>query len=133
MSSPSTRIRPPDGSMRRLIIRRIVVLPQPDGPTRTQTSPSGTSRLRSSTATSPLAYCLRTDSSRITGVGRYHRALVPRSSERRTTRERPELVGVVVVDPRPPARDLLVPERAHAADRALGRFWHPDRGAVGRA
>ncbi len=36
------------------IIRRLVVLPQPDGPTRTMNSPSWISRLRSSTAmTSP--------------------------------------------------------------------------------
>ena len=44
------------------------------------TSPSGTSRLRSSTATSPLAYCLRTDSSRITGgdgtIGPLHAAVL---------------------------------------------------------
>ncbi len=37
--------------MSRLIIRSVVVLPQPDGPTRTQISPSGTARLSSLTAT----------------------------------------------------------------------------------
>ena len=31
-SVPSIRMRPPDGSMSRLIMRRVVVLPQPDGP-----------------------------------------------------------------------------------------------------
>src|SRR2546423_1986300 len=65
-SSPSTRIRPDDGSMSRLIMRRIVVLPHPDGPTSTQTSPSGTSSDRSATATRPVGYCFRTDSRRIT-------------------------------------------------------------------
>src|SRR4051812_31908042 len=131
MSSSSTRILPPDGSMRRLIIRRIVVLPQPDGPTSTQTSPSGTSRLRSSTATSPAGYCLRTDSSRITGVGRYHRALAPcraraHRSGKRPPGERRERVGLVGVDPRPPARDLRVPTRTHGADRAVGPVRLPD-------
>ena len=34
---------PAVGSISRLIIRSVVVLPQPDGPTSTHTSPSGTS------------------------------------------------------------------------------------------
>ena len=42
MSSPPMVIRPPVGSMSRLIIFIVVVLPQPDGPTRTQISPAGT-------------------------------------------------------------------------------------------
>ena len=50
-SMPSMRIRPPDGSMSRLIMRSVVVLPQPDGPTSTQSSPSGTVKLSSATAT----------------------------------------------------------------------------------
>ena len=37
-------------SIIRLTIRIAVVLPQPDGPTRTQISPAGTVRLRPSTA-----------------------------------------------------------------------------------
>src|SRR5664279_4400864 len=45
---------PPVISSSPAIIRRLVVLPQPDGPTRTMNSPSLISRLRSSTArTSP--------------------------------------------------------------------------------
>ena len=40
-SWPSMVIRPPVGSMRRLTIFIDVVLPQPDGPTRTQISPAG--------------------------------------------------------------------------------------------
>ena len=39
--------------MSRLIMRKVVVLPQPDGPTSTVSSPSPTSRLRSATATLP--------------------------------------------------------------------------------
>ena len=42
---------PAVGSMSRLIMRSVVVLPQPEGPTRTQSSPSGTVRLSSLTAT----------------------------------------------------------------------------------
>ena len=37
--------------MSRLIMRSVVVLPQPDGPTRTQSSPSVTVKLSSATAT----------------------------------------------------------------------------------
>ena len=44
------RIRPPVGSIRRLTIFRLVVLPQPDGPTSTQILPAGTVSDRSLTA-----------------------------------------------------------------------------------
>ena len=44
----------------RLIIRIEVVLPQPDGPTKTVNEPPGTSRFRSSTATVPSGYRLVT-------------------------------------------------------------------------
>jgi len=43
---PSMRIWPSDGSMRRLTILMVVVLPHPEGPTRTQISPSGISNER---------------------------------------------------------------------------------------
>src|SRR3954471_17184694 len=56
---------PDVGSTRRLTIRIVVVLPHPDGPTRTAICPTGTSRDRSLTATVPSAYCLRTRSSTI--------------------------------------------------------------------
>ena len=49
-SSPPTTMRPPVGSTSRLIIFSVVVLPQPDGPIRTQVWPAGTSRLNWSTA-----------------------------------------------------------------------------------
>ncbi len=49
-SSPSIVIRPPVGSISRLIIFMVVVLPQPDGPTRTQISPALMVSDRSSTA-----------------------------------------------------------------------------------
>src|SRR5437763_10816603 len=56
-------MRPDVGSTRRLTILRVVVLPQPDGPMSTASSPSPISRERSSTA-QRLAYRLLTDCSR---------------------------------------------------------------------
>src|SRR5215212_9413805 len=50
ISWPSIKIWPDDGSTSRLIIFKVVVLPQPLGPTRTQTSPASITRERSSTA-----------------------------------------------------------------------------------
>src|SRR3954454_17640055 len=55
-SSPFTVSVPDVGSIIRLIIRIDVVLPQPDGPTNTVSVPSGTSSVRSSTATVPSGY-----------------------------------------------------------------------------
>src|SRR6266487_7021384 len=49
-SSPSIRTWPLLGSTSRLTIFKLVVLPQPLGPTRTQMSPAGTSSDRSTTA-----------------------------------------------------------------------------------
>ena len=65
MSLPSRRIVPSLGSTIRLIMRRVVVLPQPDGPTRTVIERSGISRESRSTATVPSGYRLVTDSIRI--------------------------------------------------------------------
>src|SRR3569833_1170854 len=65
MSSPSMLIVPEVGSIIRLIIRSEVVLPQPDGPTKTVICPDGISRVRSSTATVPSGYRLVTPSNLI--------------------------------------------------------------------
>src|SRR5215218_3339373 len=59
-SLPSTVSVPEVGSIIRLIIRIEVVLPQPDGPTKTVSVPSGTSSVRLSTATVPSGYFLVT-------------------------------------------------------------------------
>ena len=65
-SSPSITIRPWLGSIRRLIIFSVVVLPQPDGPTNITVEPAGISRVRWSTAgLAREPYCLVTPSSRI--------------------------------------------------------------------
>src|SRR5438309_12120308 len=59
MSCPSISTWPLLGSTRRLTILRLVVLPQPLGPTSTQMSPAGTVSDRSTTA--PRGpYCLLT-------------------------------------------------------------------------
>jgi hypothetical protein len=54
MSEPSSSTRPVVGSTSRLAILSVVVLPQPDGPTSTQTSPPGT-RMDSSCTAAPSA------------------------------------------------------------------------------
>src|SRR5438477_3777 len=61
-------IRPRSGSISRLIIRSVVVLPQPDGPISTQAWPSGMSSDRSSTAFDPPAKPLLTCSRVIVGI-----------------------------------------------------------------
>src|SRR3954447_10553165 len=72
-SSPLTVNVPEVGSIIRLIIRIEVVLPQPDGPTNTASVPSGTSRVRSSTATVPSGYFLVTPSNLIMSASISHR------------------------------------------------------------
>src|ERR1019366_10646664 len=64
-SRSSIQIRPLVGSIIRLIIRRLVVLPHPDGPTRTVILPDGAVKLRLSTAAVPSGYVFVTESKRI--------------------------------------------------------------------
>src|SRR4051812_4785415 len=61
-------MRPLDGSISRLIIFSAVVLPQPDGPTSTVSSPAANVRSSSATATVPSAYTLLTPSRRISSA-----------------------------------------------------------------
>src|SRR5467141_28032 len=49
-SSPPSRIRPEVGSSRPAIMRSVVVLPQPEGPSRQKKSPSGTVKVEPRTA-----------------------------------------------------------------------------------
>src|SRR5256714_15149812 len=63
-------IRPLSGSMSRLIMRSVVVLPHPDGPMSTQVCSSGISSVRFSTAFEPPGNCLVTFSSSITALSR---------------------------------------------------------------
>src|SRR5215470_2057653 len=55
---PSMRISPAVGSSKPAIMRKVVVLPQPDGPTKTTNSPSSITMLRFLTATTgPKTLC----------------------------------------------------------------------------
>src|SRR5215207_9724249 len=58
-SRPSMTIAPESGASRPQIRRRIVVLPPPDGPSRTKNSASATSKLTSSTILFPASCLLR--------------------------------------------------------------------------
>ena len=50
---PPTRISPASGSRKPAIIRSVVVLPQPEGPSRQMNSPCSTARSIASTETTP--------------------------------------------------------------------------------
>src|SRR6266478_959597 len=57
-SSPPSRIRPDVGNSRPAIMRSVVVLPQPEGPSRQKNSPLRTVNVESRTAVkSPKAFC----------------------------------------------------------------------------
>ena len=59
-SSPSSRTRPESASSKPAIIRSVVVLPHPLGPSIEKNSPAGISRVTSSTArTSPKSFTRR--------------------------------------------------------------------------
>src|SRR3954451_17591522 len=62
-SRPPIRMRPDVTSSRPASMRRSVVFPQPDGPTRTRNSPSAISRSTASTARTPFAYTFTSCSS----------------------------------------------------------------------
>src|ERR1700733_3990249 len=56
---PPMLISPEVGCSRPATQRKVVVLPQPDGPSSTTISPAGTAKLTPSTAGRPIANCLR--------------------------------------------------------------------------
>src|SRR3954470_9447215 len=96
--SPPIRTSPALARSRPAAIRRTVVFPDPEGPTRTRNSPSATSRSRSSTASVPPGNALRR----------------PRNSS--------SAISASV-----PSRDHVpVPERALLRDPALGRIVDVD-------
>src|SRR5258705_9138272 len=63
-SSPSSRMRPSDGNSSPAIMRSVVVLPQPDGPSMTKKMPLSTVNVESLTAVNP-PNCLRSFSTPI--------------------------------------------------------------------
>src|ERR1700744_5986650 len=56
---PPIAISPPVGCSSPATKRKVLVLPQPDGPRSTTISPAGTAKLTPSTAGRPIANCLR--------------------------------------------------------------------------
>src|SRR5688500_7669551 len=68
MLSPSISISPALGSTIRLIMRRSVVLPLPDEPTRTVVLRDGIVRVKSLTATVPSGNCFDTERKSIIGL-----------------------------------------------------------------
>src|SRR5262245_39499385 len=67
-SSPPSRMRPEVGNSRPAIMRKVVVLPQPEGPSRQKKEPSGMVKLSSFTAMkSPKAFFRF--STRISAIG----------------------------------------------------------------
>src|SRR6185437_8963823 len=56
---PAMLIVPAVGCSRPATQRKVVVLPQPEGPSRTTISPAGTAKLTPSTAGRPIENCLR--------------------------------------------------------------------------
>src|SRR6476469_10409974 len=58
-TSPPIEIVPEVGCSRPAMQRKVVVLPQPDGPSSTTISPAAMRKLTSSTAGRPTANCLR--------------------------------------------------------------------------
>src|SRR5687768_13430813 len=71
-SRPSSSIVPLVGSISRLIMRSVVVLPQPEEPSSTVISRLGISSVRPSTATVPSGYRLETSLNVImSGAGRW--------------------------------------------------------------
>src|SRR5690606_1146255 len=127
MSWPSRRMVPSVGSTIRLIMRRVVVLPQPEGPTRTVIERSGISSDSRSTATVPSGYRFVTESIRIKTpnalrgggtVARGH-ALGRRTSLDTATDSTPERAGPgsgharhAATCPAAPAGNPLIPVRS---------------------
>src|SRR5438477_7544900 len=102
--SPPIRTSPEVARSSPAAMRRTVVLPDPDGPTRTRNSPSATSRFRSATATVPPANALRRsrNSSSATSASVPSRDQVP-VPERALLRD-PPLGRIVDVDDPEPLR-----------------------------
>src|SRR5436305_3376432 len=104
-SSPPIAIAPPVGCSRPAMQRKVVVLPQPEGPSSTTISPAATRKLTSSTAGRPTRNCLR----RCETISSADIQLLP--------------VPVNLV----PLLDPLAVERLE-----LRKFRHPDLGVLGK-
>src|SRR5882762_8744307 len=140
-SRPPMRISPEVASSRPPTMRRTVVLPEPDGPTSTRTSPSATSRSSEETATAPPGNALVTPDRTIaaTALAPHPRrpATTPRAPARSVTTRYPAPADGSETPPfasdpgarRAVARPLL-PVGGGAADPS-GHHHAPDRAAGG--
>ena len=90
-------IAPSVGSTIRLIIRSVVVLPQPDDPTRTVISPVGISIDRRSTAIVPSGNRFVTLSKRITTRSTPFPAIADNATRRSWLAKRPQAANWLVV------------------------------------
>src|SRR5262252_8870548 len=109
---PSMRISPEVGSSKPAIMRRVVVLPHPDGPTNTTNSPSSITKFRFLTAsTAPNDLLRLTSSMRAKGLSPYH-------SETEAARE---VLADDEADDHQRDRDADRERRLPAVDAALGR------------
>src|SRR5215203_6300538 len=89
VSRPSMKILPEVGGISRLIIFMVVVLPQPEGPSKTHTAPVGTSMSTRSTAVIvPKIFVTR--SRRIISIPQTGRGQTPLQSEKRQVGENGE-------------------------------------------
>src|SRR5258708_20297774 len=80
-SSPSSRMRPSDGSSSPAIMRNVVVLPQPDGPSMTKKVPLSTVNVEFLTAVNP-PNCLRRFSTQICAMASVRKLAHDSESER---------------------------------------------------
>src|SRR5436190_22971415 len=121
-------MRPLVGSMSRFTIFKVVVFPQPDGPTRTLISPSGTSRVRSVTAMVPSGKRLETESRRIMSrtPGRSAEGYPPSVCAVTTARGLTEDLG------EPPGGHGGLQRRAQPACRSTGRHRRDPHDRVGQ-
>src|SRR5215207_4035783 len=113
-SVPSIAIVPLVGSMSRLIIRNVVVLPEPDDPSSASTPPVGTSSERSSTASVPSGNRFVTPSSVIT-------VALPSQTARKGVDHQPDILAERVQDRRGASRrDVLGDLGVHLVGLAAG-------------
>ena len=123
MSFPAMRTTPADGATNPPMMFSVVVLPQPDGPSRQKNSPSRMSRSRGCNATASPKLLLTPRSS----------IALARSAASAAGAARSSFIGKLVNADRPPsasARLDRLDERNHAI--AVVKSWIGDVGAANR-
>src|SRR6185437_15311349 len=122
---PPIEISPPVGCSRPATQRKVVVLPQPEGPSSTTISPAGTLKLTPSIAGRPIANCLRRSVTSSVAV-----MMRPDSS---TLHSLPVAVGLVPIsDPLAMQLDVLIHVRIPNLDHLGIEAFGIDRGYLER-